>query len=83
MTDNIAKKILKSKGVKESKTIYVPINSLRLARWDIRREDQEDEELESLKNSIEEHGLFHPLTVAKTRNTDKLTIMAGKRSRRC
>lgn len=57
----------------------MPIESLKLARWDIRREDQEDEMLESLKNSILEHGLFNPLTVVRMSNSQKLIIMAGKR----
>jgi hypothetical protein len=52
---------------------------LKLARWHIRREDEDKEEFESLKNSIEEHGLLHPLTVVKMSNSDKFTIMAGKR----
>jgi ParB/RepB/Spo0J family partition protein len=46
---------------------------------DIRREDEDKEEFESLKNSILEHGLLNPLTVARMSNSDKLTIMAGKR----
>jgi ParB/RepB/Spo0J family partition protein len=52
---------------------------LKLARWDIRREDEDPESFESFKNSITEHGLFNPLTVARMSNSDKFTIMAGKR----
>ena len=40
---------------------------------------KKDEDLESLKDSITELGLFHTLSVARMRNSEKLTIMAGQR----
>ena len=63
-------------------TLDVPIEKLKLARWDIRKEaedDEDQEEIESLKQSISDHGLFNPLSVVRTRDSDKYTVSGGRR----
>jgi hypothetical protein len=59
--------------------LRVPIDSLQLAKWDVRRNAENSEEFESFKNSIHENGLINPLTVAKMTNSSDLIIVAGRR----
>lgn len=62
--------------------IHVPIESLKLAKWDVRRSGDTEEEYETMKNSILENGLIYPLTVAKMKDTeqdDDLIVIAGRR----
>lgn len=64
---------------KNIQPLQVPIDSLQLAEWDIRRTTETPEEFESFKNSIQENGLIYPLTVVEMTNTDYFIVVAGRR----
>lgn len=60
-------------------SLQVPIDSIQLAKWDIRRTAETPQEFESFKNYIKENGLIYPLTVAKMPKTLELILVAGRR----
>ena len=65
---------------KNIQSLEVPIDSLQLGEWDIRRTTETPEEFGSFKNSIQENGLIYPLTVAKMSNIEGDSIViAGRR----
>jgi len=55
----------------------IAISDLSIAEWDARTEPEVKEELESLADSIKQHGFINPLTAVKVGN--KYRIIAGRR----
>lgn len=60
-------------------SLQVPLDSIQLAKWDIRRTAETPEEFDSFKNFIQENGLINPLTVARISKTGELILVAGLR----
>jgi ParB family chromosome partitioning protein len=59
-------------------SLEIPLDSLQLAEWDIRRTTETQEEFEPFKNPIQENGL-NPLIVARMSKTGELIIVAGRK----
>lgn len=55
----------------------IPIDSLKLAAWDVRRKPYPQDQFGALKLSIETNGLIYPLSAARMKNGD-LLVMAGR-----
>ena len=62
----------------KDKMLEIPVDQIKQTQWDVRRAEENKEELESLSRSIDSDGLLNPLTVMKN-GDHTYTVVAGRR----